>query len=162
MASITDLRWYRIADLDELPEGRVKTVAAGTQSLALTHVDGEYAALDNHCPHQGGPLGEGSIARRRDLRRAAASAYAKLPSSPHAELIGLAVKHATLTPGVSHLVFPDEVQTIPARGREAGTPDGRIATPHPPAQALAEARADRRASRPVIIVGHGARFDMPA
>src|SRR3954452_18943460 len=61
MASITDLRWYRIADLDELPEGRVKTVAAGTQSLALTHVDGEYAALDNHCPHQGGPLGEGSI-----------------------------------------------------------------------------------------------------
>ena len=59
MASITDLRWYRIADLDELPEGRVKTVAAGTRSLALTHVDGEYAALDNHCPHQGGPLGRG-------------------------------------------------------------------------------------------------------
>jgi pyruvate oxidase len=40
MSSITDLRWYRIADLDELPEGRVKTVAAGTRSLALTHVDG--------------------------------------------------------------------------------------------------------------------------
>ena len=39
----------------------MKTVAAGTRSLALTHVDGEYAALDNHCPHQGGPLGEGSI-----------------------------------------------------------------------------------------------------
>ena len=57
----TELRWYRVADLDELPEGRVKTVAAGTRSLALTHVDGEYAALDNHCPHQGGPLGEGSI-----------------------------------------------------------------------------------------------------
>jgi nitrite reductase/ring-hydroxylating ferredoxin subunit len=61
MSSTTDLRWHRVADPDELPEGRVKTVAAGTRSLALTHVDGEYAALDNHCPHQGGPLGEGSI-----------------------------------------------------------------------------------------------------
>ncbi len=57
----TELRWYRVAELDELPEGRVKTVVAGTRSLALTHVDGEYGALDNHCPHQGGPLGEGSI-----------------------------------------------------------------------------------------------------
>src|ERR1700742_3058570 len=61
MAIPTELRWYRVAGLEELPEGRVKTVAAGTRSLALTHVDGQYAALDNHCPHQGGPLGEGSI-----------------------------------------------------------------------------------------------------
>jgi pyruvate oxidase len=332
MAS-TELHWYRVADLDELPEGRVKTVAAGTHSLALTHVDGQYAALDNHCPHQGGPLGEGSIEggllrcpwhgydycplsgdspggfgdsvpthpvdRRKDgiyvglaadaphvrtvsdvmaetlanwgvrhvfgmvghsnlgladaIRRQveqgrlsyigirhegaaafAASAYAKLtgtpaacltiagpgatnlltglwdahvdrapvlaltgqvatsvlgvhnfqevdlrgafgsvaafsqtvlPGSPHAELIGLAVKHATLTPGVSHLVFPDEVQTIPAEGVEAGTPDGRIgdARIHPPVEALGQAqRLLAGASRPVIIVGHGARFDMPA
>jgi pyruvate oxidase len=29
--------------------------------VALVHYDGRYAALDNHCPHQGGPLGEGSI-----------------------------------------------------------------------------------------------------
>src|SRR4051794_12803552 len=57
----TELHWHRVADLDELPEGRVKTVAAGTHSLALTHVDGRFSALDNHCPHQGGPLGEGSI-----------------------------------------------------------------------------------------------------
>src|SRR4051794_31344428 len=57
----TELHWHRVADLDELPEGRVKTVAAGTHSLALTHVDGAYGALDNHCPHQGGPLGEGTI-----------------------------------------------------------------------------------------------------
>ncbi len=104
-----------------------------------------------------------------DLRGAfgsvAAFSQTVLPSSPHAELIGLAVKHATLTPGVSHLVFPDEVQTIPAaEDAQAGTPDGRIADAriHPPAEALAEARARiAAASRPVIIVGHGARFDMP-
>jgi pyruvate oxidase len=55
------LVWHRVADLDELPEGRVKTVVAGTHSMALTHIDGEYSAMDNRCPHQGGPLGEGSI-----------------------------------------------------------------------------------------------------
>ena len=57
------LDWHRVADLDELPEGRVKTVTAGTLSMALTHIDGEFTAMDNRCPHQGGPLGEGSIER---------------------------------------------------------------------------------------------------
>jgi nitrite reductase/ring-hydroxylating ferredoxin subunit len=57
------LDWHRVAETDELPEGRVKTVTAGTLSMALTHIDGEYAAMDNRCPHQGGPLGEGSIER---------------------------------------------------------------------------------------------------
>jgi len=56
-----DLRWFKVADLDELPEGRAKTVIAGRRSLALTHWQGRYGALDNRCPHQGGPLGEGSI-----------------------------------------------------------------------------------------------------
>src|SRR5215216_6938318 len=37
------------------------TVTAGRTSLALTHFNGTFGALDNHCPHQGGPLGEGSI-----------------------------------------------------------------------------------------------------
>jgi len=54
-------QWHKVAELHELPEGRVKTVIAGTRWLALTHHQGEYGALDNHCPHQGGPLGEGSI-----------------------------------------------------------------------------------------------------
>ncbi len=56
-----DLDWFRVLDLDELPEGRVKTVAAGHRSLAMTHYDGSYGALENRCPHQGGPLGEGTI-----------------------------------------------------------------------------------------------------
>ncbi|HSG94391.1 MAG TPA: thiamine pyrophosphate-binding protein, partial [Afifellaceae bacterium] len=39
----------------------MQTVTAGTQTPALVHFDGRYAAMDNRCPHQGGPLGEGSI-----------------------------------------------------------------------------------------------------
>jgi len=55
------MEWHRVALLDELPEGRATTVTIGRRTLALTHHEGTYGALDNHCPHQGGPLGEGSI-----------------------------------------------------------------------------------------------------
>jgi thiamine pyrophosphate-dependent acetolactate synthase large subunit-like protein/nitrite reductase/ring-hydroxylating ferredoxin subunit len=53
--------WYKVADPDELGEGRVRTAVAGPRTVALTRCGGRYGALDNHCPHQGGPLGEGSI-----------------------------------------------------------------------------------------------------
>jgi pyruvate oxidase len=56
-----EIAWHRVAGLDELPEGRVMTVTAGGEILALTHFEGRYAALLNACPHQGGPLGEGTI-----------------------------------------------------------------------------------------------------
>ena len=56
-----ELVWHRVAGSDEVPDGRVKVVTAGRRSIALTHVDGRFGALDNRCPHQGGPLGEGSI-----------------------------------------------------------------------------------------------------
>jgi thiamine pyrophosphate-dependent acetolactate synthase large subunit-like protein/nitrite reductase/ring-hydroxylating ferredoxin subunit len=58
---MTDLVWHRVADSDALADGRVTTVQAGHRSIALTHFDGRYGALHNRCPHQGGPLGEGSI-----------------------------------------------------------------------------------------------------
>ena len=54
--------WYKVAaSRDELPEGRVKSVTCGVETVCLAHFDGQLAALDNRCPHQGGPLGEGSI-----------------------------------------------------------------------------------------------------
>lgn len=57
-----NLIWHKVLEnKDELPEGRVMTVTAGHKGICLTHFEGNYAALDNRCPHQGGPLGEGSI-----------------------------------------------------------------------------------------------------
>lgn len=44
--------WYKVAELNDLPEGRVKTVHVGRRSLALAHFGGSYGALDNRCPHQ--------------------------------------------------------------------------------------------------------------
>jgi hypothetical protein len=53
--------WHKVAEPGELADGRVRTAQAGHRSVALTHCKGRFGALDNHCPNQGGPLGEGSI-----------------------------------------------------------------------------------------------------
>ncbi|WP_282608835.1 thiamine pyrophosphate-binding protein [Pelagibius sp. Alg239-R121] len=57
------LEWVSVGQVGDLPEGRVKTVTARTNSICLSRFDGHWAAMDNRCPHQGGPLGEGSIER---------------------------------------------------------------------------------------------------
>ncbi len=325
------LIWYRVADVDEVPEDRVKTVTAGRESLALTHFEGRYAALLNACPHQGGPLGEGAIEngwlrcpwhgwdyhpctgkppggyddgvptfpveiredgiyvgieeeaprertvadvmvetmvnwgvthvfgmvghsnlgladairlqeeagnlsyigiRHEGAASFAASAYAKLSGNPaacfsiagpgatnlltglwdakvdrapvlaltgqvdtqvlgpgafqecdlaaafapvaawsqtvlegsrHAELMSLALKNAIQQRDVAHLIFPDEVQVVPAGDTPAAGPEGRLTDLHiaPPAAAFdAALERLRNAKRPVIIVGHGARPHM--
>ncbi|WP_299829671.1 thiamine pyrophosphate-dependent enzyme [uncultured Roseobacter sp.] len=60
------LDWISVGHTDDLPEGRVKTVTARTTSICLVHFDGQWAAMNNHCPHQRGPLGEGSIEKGID------------------------------------------------------------------------------------------------
>ena len=326
-----ELEWHRVLDEGDLPDGRVTTVHAGLRELALVHYDGCWAALDNRCPHQGGPLGEGSIEngllrcpwhgfdydpltggspggfvdeatcfplevredgvyvgvsppavhertvsdvmaetmvnwgvrhvfgmvghsnlgladaiRRREsegeltyigIRHEgaaafAASAYGKLtgrpaacltiagpgatnlitglwdakldrapvlaltgqveeqvlgpgafqevdlaaafepvtawsqtvlPSSKHSELMSLAVKNATVRSQVAHLIFPDDVQTIPAGEAEASGPEGRLGDERivPAEESLERATALlATAKRPVIIVGYGARERM--
>ncbi|MCB9593678.1 MAG: Rieske 2Fe-2S domain-containing protein [Sandaracinaceae bacterium] len=323
--------WLKTLEPDELPDGRVKSVTCAHQTVCMSHFEGTYAALQNRCPHQGGPLGEGSIEKgwlrcpwhgwdfhpttgespeglddgletypvevREDgvyvgfpeeaahvrtssdvmvetmvewgvrhvfgmvghsnlgfadaLRRQAeagklsfygirhegaasfaASAYGKLtgrpaacfaiagpgatnlltglwdahvdrapvlaltgqvptkligrgafqevdlasafggvahytgvamPHSAFAELMSLACKHAILERGVSHLVFPDDVQTVPAKDAPIGSPVGRLPERAivPPPDALGAALEKiRAAKRPAIVVGHGARFSM--
>lgn len=61
MTDTADVAWHRVADVDALGDGRVMTVQAAHTSIALTRVGDRYGALHNRCPHQGGPLGEGSI-----------------------------------------------------------------------------------------------------
>ena len=323
--------WHKALELGELAEGRVRSVTCGVKTLCMTHHKGEFGALDNRCPHQGGPLGEGSIEngllrcpwhgwdydpldgkapgfddgvetfpievrddgvyvaleeevphvrtvsdvvaetmvawdvrwvfgmvghsnlgladalrlreeagelsffgiRHEGAASFAASAYGKLTGRPaaclsiagpgatnlltglwdanvdrapvlaltgqvdtqvlgpgafqevdlaaafgkvacfaqpvfetskHAELVNLACKTAILERGVSHLIFPDEVQTMPAKdGEPAGSPTGRVTerSISPPKEALADAlKLLNAAKKPVIVIGHGARFDM--
>jgi thiamine pyrophosphate-dependent acetolactate synthase large subunit-like protein len=89
-----------------------------------------------------------------------------LPASPHVELMSLAVKHATIERGVSHLIFPDDAAGTPVGEEvEPGTPEGRLVDPEvAPSDTSIDRAIDllRPARRPVIIVGHGARFRMDA
>ena len=56
------LQWYKVAEKDSLPQGQVTTVMAGNTAVCQMHTaERGYTALDNRCPHQGGPLGEGQL-----------------------------------------------------------------------------------------------------
>jgi 3-phenylpropionate/trans-cinnamate dioxygenase ferredoxin subunit len=50
-----------VAKVGEIPEGGVKVVRLGDQSIAVFHVDGEYYAIDDVCTHDGGELASGTI-----------------------------------------------------------------------------------------------------
>ncbi len=45
----------------DIPEGEAKAFVVGDREIALFHVAGSYYAIENACPHQGGPLAEGFI-----------------------------------------------------------------------------------------------------
>ena len=85
-----------------------------------------------------------------------------LTDSDHAQLVDLALKHAILERDVGHLIVPNEVQERPApEGATPGGPAGRLPALDvaPPAAAIEQAVAlIARSRRPVLILGHGARF----
>lgn len=50
-----------VIDAAELPPGACKEVRVGERALALCNAGGEVHAIDNTCPHRGGPLGQGTL-----------------------------------------------------------------------------------------------------
>jgi pyruvate oxidase len=328
----SERKWYKVAQPDEPAEGTVMGVEAGTRTIALSRVGGQYGAIDGRCPHQGGPLSDGTledgllrcpwhgwafdlrtgesaephhagvraydvevrddgiyVAVKEAVRTAptvsdvmvqtmvnwgvrhvfgmvghsnlgvaeamrkqeakgnltyfgirhegaasfACSAYAKLSGRPaaclaiagpgatnlltglwdarmdrapvlaltgqvntqvlgpgtfqeidqasafkavaawsqtvlstsnHAELMTLALKHAVVERGVAHLIFPDEVQRLPAPEATASGPEGRLGdlAITPAAESVDRAVAlIAESRRPAVIVGYGARDSMP-
>lgn len=52
----------RICVRSQLPRpGEAKGFTAGARTLCVANVGGVIRALDNECPHRGGPLAEGMI-----------------------------------------------------------------------------------------------------
>jgi thiamine pyrophosphate-dependent acetolactate synthase large subunit-like protein/nitrite reductase/ring-hydroxylating ferredoxin subunit len=58
---VTPGGWHRVDPADVPDDGRVRTAVVEGRSVALSRCGLELGALENRCPHQGGPLGEGSI-----------------------------------------------------------------------------------------------------
>ena len=50
-----------VARVAEIAPGSGKTVQAVSKAVALFKVDGKLCAIENTCPHRGGPLGEGEL-----------------------------------------------------------------------------------------------------
>ena len=51
----------KVGTTAEIPPGYGKVMQAGGRLIALFNVDGSFYAIDNDCPHRGGPLAEGSL-----------------------------------------------------------------------------------------------------
>ncbi len=53
----------RVASIDDIPDGGAIAVDVGEKRIALFRREGEVFALDETCPHRGGPLHDGAIDR---------------------------------------------------------------------------------------------------
>lgn len=50
-----------VATVDEIPPGQRKIVMVNRRSIGVFNVGGEFYAIRNKCPHEGGPLCEGVL-----------------------------------------------------------------------------------------------------
>lgn len=51
----------KIASAADFPSGSGQSVEVEGKRIAVFNVDGRYCAIDDTCPHRGGPLSEGSL-----------------------------------------------------------------------------------------------------
>jgi nitrite reductase (NADH) small subunit len=51
----------RVASIDDISRGKGIVVEVDGKQIAVFNIQGLFYAIDNTCPHRGGPLGEGSL-----------------------------------------------------------------------------------------------------
>lgn len=59
---MNDRRWVQISSTSAVPPREGRMVMIGQHDIALFNLGDRFAALDNRCPHQGGPLCDGIVA----------------------------------------------------------------------------------------------------
>jgi nitrite reductase/ring-hydroxylating ferredoxin subunit len=50
-----------VSTVEAIPPGTARAFAVGAREIAVFNIDGRFYAIENVCPHQGGPLAEGWI-----------------------------------------------------------------------------------------------------
>ncbi len=53
-----------VAATSDIPPGEARAYIVGEREVAVFNIDGAFHAIENACPHQGGPLAEGWIEGR--------------------------------------------------------------------------------------------------
>lgn len=54
-------RWTRIALCDDIPLREGRAVKVGNREIAIFNLGDRFLAVDNRCPHKGGPLADGIV-----------------------------------------------------------------------------------------------------
>ncbi len=68
---------YAVATVDEIPAGQRKIVDVAGRSIGIFNLAGEFFALRNSCPHQGGPLCLGRVTGFLEARVPGARTYSR-------------------------------------------------------------------------------------
>ncbi len=55
------LLWTKVLEPGDLKDNDVRSVACQKRALCLVRAEGRLAVLDDACPHQGAPLGDGWV-----------------------------------------------------------------------------------------------------
>jgi nitrite reductase (NADH) small subunit len=90
--------WMRVAKLAEIPDGGSKVVSIKGANVAIFRVKDAVYAVDNVCPHRGGPLAEGHVEAGR------------VTCPWHAWEIDLSSGACEQLPGERQPVFPAKIE----------------------------------------------------
>ena len=58
-------KFFSVATVDSLLPGQGRTVELKGRRFAVFNLDGQFHAIDDTCPHRGGPLGAGVLEEGR-------------------------------------------------------------------------------------------------
>ncbi len=53
--------FHDVAACKEIPEGKVRCYVVEHRKVAVANIEGQWFAVDDACPHRGGPLSEGDV-----------------------------------------------------------------------------------------------------
>ena len=59
---MNDQQWLRITACENIPPREGRTAMAGGREIAIFNLGDRFFAVDNRCPHRGGPLSDGIVA----------------------------------------------------------------------------------------------------
>lgn len=54
-------QWIRVAYCDDIPLREGREVVVGNRSIAVFNFGEKFLAVENRCPHRGGPLADGIV-----------------------------------------------------------------------------------------------------
>ena len=55
------MAFIKVVNVQDVPVGKAKQVTINGRALAVFNVGGTFYAIDDTCPHRGGPLSEGTV-----------------------------------------------------------------------------------------------------